>query len=52
MSRQTNPVDRIVHTFVIIMVAFLTLGMGILGEEVPTDIPEPAGLLSYSDRPV
>lgn len=32
MSRQTNPVDRIVHTFVIIMVAFLTLGMGILGK--------------------
>ena len=24
------------------MVAFLTLGMGILGEEEPTDIPEPA----------
>lgn len=33
--------DRFAYTLVIIGVAFLALGMGSLGEEEPTKIPEP-----------
>ncbi len=42
MLGQRSLADRVVKTSVIIMVGFLALGMGILGGEEPTNIPEPA----------
>ena len=41
MSSKRNLMDRFAYTLVIIGVAFLALGMGSLGEEEPTKIPEP-----------
>jgi len=36
-----NLINSIVSASVIIMIAFLTIGMGTLGEREPTKIPEP-----------
>jgi hypothetical protein len=41
MLRRRKPIDGIVTTSVILMLAFFALGMGTFGEKEPSKIPEP-----------
>jgi hypothetical protein len=41
MLRRRKPIDGIVNTSVILMLAFFALGMGTFGEKEPSKIPEP-----------